>query len=56
MPQDSMTTSYKMAGKSRMVYINCEIIELRVHDLLISTMLVPSTWPKKAECITRVSC
>lgn len=44
MPQDSMTTSYKMAEKSRMVYINCEIIELRVHDLLISTVLVPSKW------------
>lgn len=33
MPQDSMTTSYKMAEKSRMLYIKPEILS-QVHDFV----------------------
>lgn len=36
MPQDSMTTSYKMAEKSRMLHINCEILGAQVHETSLS--------------------
>lgn len=46
MPHYSMTTRYTMA-ETFVVYINCEILWLKVHDLFNLVVHVTRTWPLK---------